>query len=44
VEENVRTFLTFLEKRLPEGKNNIKDVYLKLTMGKPVKIEAWQNG
>jgi large subunit ribosomal protein L1 len=41
VEENVKTFLMFLEKRLPKGKNNIKSAYLKLTMGKPVKIEAW---
>ena len=40
VEENIRAFLAFLEKRLPKGKNNIKNVYLKLTMGKPIKLEV----
>jgi len=39
VEENIKTLIKFLEKRLPKGKNNIKNVYLKLTMGEPKKIE-----
>lgn len=40
VEENIKALLTFLKKKLPEGKNNIKNVYLKLTMGPPVKLEV----
>ncbi len=40
VEENIRALLNFLEKKLPKGKNNIKDVYLKLTMSHPVKLEV----
>lgn len=40
VEENIKALLTHLQKRLPGGKNNIKSVYLKTTMGHPVKIEA----
>lgn len=40
VEENIRTLLNFLKSKLPRGKNNIKNVYLKLTMGHPVKIEV----
>ena len=40
VEENIRTFLNFLKTKLPRGKNNIKNVYLKLTMGHPVKLEV----
>ena len=40
VEENIKTLLVHLEKKLPRGKNNIKSVYLKTTMGHPVKIEV----
>lgn len=40
IEENIKEFLNYLKKRLPKGKNNIKDVYLKLTMSHPVKIEV----
>jgi len=40
IEENIKVFLTYLEKKLPRGKNNIKNVYLKTTMGHPVKIEV----
>ena len=40
VEENIRSLLAFLEKKLPRGKQNIKNVYLKLTMGHPVKLEV----
>lgn len=35
---NVRAILTALEKVLPKGKQNIKNVMLKLTMSRPVKI------
>jgi large subunit ribosomal protein L1 len=40
VEENIRALLNFLKSRLPRGKNNIKDVYFKLTMGQPIKLEV----
>jgi len=40
VEENIKALLTFLQKKLPRGKANIKNVYLKTTMGHPVKIEV----
>lgn len=40
VEENIKALLTYLGKKLPRGKNNIKSVYLKTTMGHPVKIEV----
>lgn len=40
IAENVVAVLKFLEKKLPKGRNNIGKVMIKLTMGKPVKIEA----
>lgn len=40
VEENIKTLLAYLQKKLPGGKNNIKNVYLKTTMGHPVEIEV----
>jgi large subunit ribosomal protein L1 len=40
IEKNLNEVLNFLKKRLPKGKTNIKNVYLKLTMSKPVKIEV----
>jgi large subunit ribosomal protein L1 len=40
LEENIRAVINFLKVRLPKGKNNIKNVYLKLTMGHPVKLEV----
>jgi ribosomal protein L1 len=39
VSENVVAILDFLEKRLPKGRNNIGKVMIKLTMGKPIKVE-----
>lgn len=38
VADNVDAVLSFLEKKLTKGKNNIGTVRLKLTMGKPVKL------
>jgi len=38
--ENIESLLKYLENRLPKGKRNIKNVLLKLTMSKPVKIEV----
>jgi len=40
VAENIKAVLNFLEKRLPKGKNNIGKLLIKLTMGKPVKLET----
>jgi len=39
IEANVLKILKFLEERLPKGRANIKNVIIKLTMGKPVKVE-----
>ncbi|MEM5801492.1 MAG: 50S ribosomal protein L1 [Candidatus Aenigmatarchaeota archaeon] len=38
--ENIQAVLDHLMHRLPKGKNNIKNVYIKFTMSKPVKIEV----
>jgi len=40
IAENIETVLKFLETKLPKGKKNIKEILLKLTMSKPVKIEV----
>jgi large subunit ribosomal protein L1 len=37
---NLEAALSFVEEHLPKGKNNIRNISLKLTMGKPVKIEV----
>jgi large subunit ribosomal protein L1 len=39
IAENIETVLNFLKEKLPKGEQNIKEVLLKLTMGKPVRIE-----
>lgn len=36
--ENVSDIMSQLEAKLPQGKNNVKNAYLKLTMSAPVKI------
>lgn len=41
VAENIEAVLKYLETRLPRGKHNIKEILLKFTMSKPVKIEVW---
>lgn len=38
VAENIIDILNQLEAKLPLGKNNLRSVYIKLTMGEPVKI------
>lgn len=40
IAENIETVLKFLETKLPKGKRNIGKVLLKLTMGKPVRLEV----
>lgn len=39
VVENIEAVLNFLETKLPKGKRNIDKVLIKLTMGKPIKVE-----
>jgi large subunit ribosomal protein L1 len=41
VAENIMAVIKHLETRLPRGKDNIKEVLLKLTMSKPIKLELW---
>lgn len=38
IAENVEAVLKFLETKLPKGRHNIKEVLIKLTMSKPIKI------
>jgi large subunit ribosomal protein L1 len=38
--ENVDTVLTFVERKLERGQNNIKSIYIKTTMGQSVKLGA----
>jgi large subunit ribosomal protein L1 len=38
--ENIEAALKFLETKLPKGKANVGKILLKLTMGKPIKLEV----
>jgi len=38
--ENIKSVLNQIVEKLPEGEKNIKKIYLKLTMSKPIKIYA----
>ncbi|MEM5799096.1 MAG: 50S ribosomal protein L1 [Candidatus Aenigmatarchaeota archaeon] len=38
--ENIQAVLDHLIHRLPKGRNNIKNVYIKFTMSKPIKLEV----
>ncbi len=40
VVENIEAVLEYLERKLPKGKDNIKCVIVKLTMGKPEKVRV----
>jgi len=40
LEENIISVINFLKAKLPKGRSNIKNIYLKLTMGQPVKLEV----
>jgi large subunit ribosomal protein L1 len=42
--ENIDSVLGFLEHQLPSGYNNIKSVYIKTSMGKPVKVKDTGKG
>jgi len=37
--KNVESVLNFVRDKLPKGRTNIKNAFLKLTMGKPVKLD-----
>lgn len=39
--DNISAVMKHIEAKLPQGRNNVKEVLLKLTMGKPVRLEAW---
>jgi large subunit ribosomal protein L1 len=39
VQRNLEAVYNAVKERLPKGKNNIRAVFLKLTMGKPVRLE-----
>ena len=39
VAKNAQAVYTFVKDRLPKGETNIKSVYIKLTMSKPVRVE-----
>lgn len=41
IAENIEEVLKFIEHKLPSGKSNIGKVSLKLTMGKPEKVEVF---
>ena len=40
IEKNIETIMNFLKTKLPKGRNNIKNAYLKFTMSKPVKLDV----
>lgn len=40
IADNVKAVLDFLKSKLPRDKENLKSVHLKLTMGKPIKLEV----
>jgi large subunit ribosomal protein L1 len=40
VAKNITAVFDFVADKLPKGRNNIKSAFIKLTMGKPVKLEA----
>lgn len=40
IEKNIKAIIDFLKTKLPKGRNNIKNAYLKFTMSKPIKLEV----
>jgi ribosomal protein L1 len=40
IAENIKAVIDHLIHKLPKGRNNIKNVLVKFTMSKPVKIEV----
>ena len=39
--ENIESVVKYLETKLPRGKDNVKELLVKMTMSKPVKVEPW---
>jgi len=40
IEKNIRHAINFIAEKLPKKKNNIKEILVKFTMSKPVKVEV----
>jgi large subunit ribosomal protein L1 len=40
LKENIQKILEETEKSLPKGKNQIREIYVKMTMGKPMKVDV----
>lgn len=40
LKENIDKILDEVNKSLPKGKNQVKDIHIKMTMGKPVKLDV----
>lgn len=40
IAENIQALINHIIHKLPKGKHNIKNIYIKFTMSKPVKIEV----
>lgn len=38
--KNTQAVYNFIKEKLPKGKNNIRSMHIKLTMGKPIKLEV----
>jgi len=38
--KNIESVINFVNEKLPKGKNNVKNISIKLTMGKPVKLDV----
>ena len=38
--KNIIAVMNFVKEKLPKGNTNIKDAYIKLTMGSPVKLKV----
>jgi large subunit ribosomal protein L1 len=38
ISKNIEAVINFLQEKLPKGKDNLKSVYIKLTMGKAIRI------
>jgi len=42
--ENIDSILSFIESKMPNGNNNIASIFIKTTMGAPIKVEEAQKG
>ncbi|MCF2141474.1 MAG: hypothetical protein K9W44_15570 [Candidatus Lokiarchaeota archaeon] len=42
--DNIKSVLNFIEGQLPVGNNNVRSIYLKTTMGKPIMVKEAQKG